>query len=174
MITYAGLRKVKSKEKESKSLQKLSADFFVSVKQFLDEKEKFLEKVADKKDNLFSRQTREKVKREIANIKAMIRDIVSKREQKILTKAMLDSRVESKDYKNMLEPERELYDKVYEVLLGFRQKVMNGDKRVVFLDDVPKFVWQDSEFGPFKKGERALLPLKVAKILINSKKAKEE
>ncbi len=179
MIGYTEIYEALRKERYSEQLQQLPKNFFHQFGKYVREKRKQL----NKKDEQFS-DTLAKVKKQLENAMMIMKDLRLRREKKILYLAMLASQtgIAKKDAENMLEHEKELFNIVIKKLSENKEKftdVLNGNKEkkkenllIRFKGSVSPFLDEKgSRLGPFKKGDVANLPRKIASILIQSKKA---
>ncbi len=188
-ITYDTLFDILRREKDRKDLQKLDENFFANVASYFNDKKSILEKI----DN-YSEDEADRIKTQIQNAKRIVREIYNAREKKIVEKAIIKARTKSDiiTTENMLDEEKELFNSLVEILSKERDnvlsKIIKGDRipkkvkekqevkkkgvLVRFLVQIPEFVGMDGEnYGPFNPDEIALLPEKIANILINTDKA---
>jgi len=124
-ITYETLYEILRREKTRDELQKLNQGFFSDVAKYLKEKEEFLEQ-SRKKEDMFSNEEKDKVDKQIENIRKILKDLYEKRERKII-KASLDvSRTPSIniDTSVMLKEEKEFYDNILNLLNCFRKGIL--------------------------------------------------
>jgi DNA replication initiation complex subunit (GINS family) len=175
-INYQELRRIQNDEREKRSLQKIDPDFFAQVKRYVNEKNNMLRKMDEKKDNMFSKNSIIRTKKEIENTEQIVRDIIERREKKILLKALIDSRADIKNEGDLLECEKKMYVGCYKILKSFRHEIANNkskrELKINLLSEIPKFKLGEDIFGPFKMNEIIKVPKKIAEMLINSKKAK--
>ncbi len=188
-ITYDTLFDILRREKDRKDLQKLDENFFANVASYFNDKKSILEKIDD-----YSEDEADRIKTQIQNAKRIVREIYNAREKKIVEKAIIKARTKSDiiTTENMLDEEKELFNSLVEILSKERDnvlsKIIKGDRipkkvkekqeakkkgvLVRFLVQIPEFVGMDGEnYGPFNPDEIALLPEKIANILINTDKA---
>lgn len=158
MITFETLRNVQYEERTKNILSEIDADFYTSVAEYLEKKQKI-----PKEDS------------EIENIKKVIDEIFKIRRKKILLHAVqfLGTKTEPK---NMLPVEREFFLKVIIMMEEEEKKVLGKfyekkDKvKVKFLQDTPPFMASDlARYGPFQKDDEAEIPEKNAKLLVQGK-----
>ena len=123
-ITYETLFELLKREKDMTDLQKLEPSFFNDFVEYLNEKNKVL----DKEDSLFSYDEKKKVEKQIENAKRIIKEIYERREKKILNIALIKSRTKSDvmDTSSFLENEKKFFDEVVKVLDIFRTDVINN------------------------------------------------
>lgn len=192
VITYETLYELLRREKNREELQELDPNFFADAIEYMKDKMKILEE-SENKDDLFSSTERSKTKTEIENIKKILKDLYERRERKIITIAMDQSRTKSNlfDASKMLAEERSVYEALVKVLdaqrEGVLQKVLEAkvpeilskeaaaqpaEKLIRFLKAVPKFVGEELEvYGPFEEDNVANLPSKIADVLISKGRA---
>ena len=195
VITYETIYEVLRSEKYRDELQCLDEGFYEDAVNYIKEKRSILESQQNQ-ESIFSSEV-EKTKKQLDNLKKMLKELYEKRESKIVQLALFTYRNKSnKDYANMLKEEKELYDKLIEELNVFRtyileNRLMNsikkdlekpkeikteesGFKFIKFTESVPEFVGEDlNAYGPFKSEDTANLPAEVAKLLIRDNRAKE-
>lgn len=195
VVTYETLYEILRREKIRTELQSLDKNFLKDVVRYLRDKQSILDSQM-KKVSVFSSSETQKTQRQIGNIKRMIRELYERRENKILQLALFSSRLEDKPiFKEMLDEEKELYDRLVSILNTFRKDVLlnvislknpeisldkpkelktgikPNNKLVRFLHATPKFVDTDLKiYGPFEEEDVASLPLKVANLLISNKR----
>ena len=183
-LTYKRLRDLVREEKAQPSLVRLPPDFFPSVEAFLSSKYSQMEQ---------ERQVLQM--REFENAIAVIKEISSIRQQKILFRA-IRSAGEHGDTQDMTREEHALYDRFCAVLeddkkrldglvFGYQkakaalqkqgmgaQEQENKVKKVRFLKEVPAYRGANNEtFGPFKAGDEGALPHGEAEWLLRGKLA---
>ncbi len=105
-ITFRFLREIQKKERESNELQKLPDDFLEKVKEYIARKRALLENP----EMLTFTQ-----RREIENIKPVVRYILDRREQKVVIAAMRSARTGIKP-RNLLPHEEELFNRLRETI----------------------------------------------------------
>lgn len=176
MITYQELRRMQTNERDKKSVQKIDSAFFSKVKRYLVEKKALLEKMKSKKDNIFSKGAIANLTKEVSNTEAIFKDIIERREKKVLLKALMDCRLENKDAKNLLDHEIKMYEACHKILCDFKNDISKEEKKgdslhIKILKSIPKFKWKSNLYGPFSSGDKINLPKKMAEILINGEKA---
>ena len=180
MISFQDVYDALRKEKYNEQLQSLPKKFFREVAEYLEDKKK----VISKENSMFS-DTIIKIKRQYENALSLIIELIALREKKILGLAEIASRVglSKKDVLNMFSEEKELFTKTTNLLEEFQENIKkileNKQKKdlkknifIRFIKDVDKFSdLRGKELGPFKKGDMANLPNKIAEILIEGKTA---
>ncbi|MEK6808356.1 MAG: hypothetical protein AABY14_01580 [Nanoarchaeota archaeon] len=185
IITYELLFELLRKERSSDALQKLNDGFYSNV----------LSYIKDKDTNEIDI---------ISNVKRMIKEIYERREKKIILLAVDKCRLgmESLNTANILNEEREIYDKTLEILLSSRSSLLEsvlrgslqesepkpkpkeeqvnntihpkGITMVRFLNAVPRFVGKELEiYGPYEPEDISVIPTEIAKLLISKARAEE-
>lgn len=128
VITYETLYELLRREKSRPELQKLDDDFFDNIVAYLKEKQDFVNLQKDK-NTLFSSEV-DRIKREIDNIRKIIKELYERRELKIINGALTKSIIGVDNPTNMLNEEKELYDHLHNDLNDFREsilhKILNG------------------------------------------------
>ncbi len=179
MITYNDIYDALRKEKYSEQLQPLPKNFVEEVAEYLKEKKELVEK----KKDIFS-DVINKTKKQFENAISIFKEIMSRRKKKLLHLAFIakETGISKRDFENMLDFEKEVFDNIVKNLeeadkkvndlINGRQEKKNSNILVVFKEDVEEFLGLEGEkIGPFEKGDIANLPEKIAKILIEDKKA---
>jgi len=183
VMTYESLYDTKRREITRNDLQKLPENFFEDVAKYLEEKKTMLDK-QNKKDNVFSKKEVERTKLQLKNGKRILKELIEKREFKIMQLASSSNRTDQ-DYTNMMhECEVEFYENLKGIITKFKENVLNNTKKVEnkeeiseflkleFLEKVPQFMGEDmNKYGPFECGNIADIPPKVANILLTKKNA---
>jgi len=176
MITYSEIYELLRKDKYSEQLQKLPTEFFKEISDYFVEKGK-----TSSKEGIFS-DTVKKTKKELENAMTMFKDLMTKRQEKIVKLAMVAAKtgISKRDVENMLDHERELFDQVAKSIEDFDKSILNmanGESKekdlknriVRFKQDVSEFAGIDGNvLGPFKEGEIANIPKEIAEILLRS------
>ncbi len=199
-LTYEKLFDVVRKERLQEGLQKLDATFYADLVAYLNDKTSVLSK--DHQKSLFSQSEQDVSKKQLDNIKKLIMDLYVRREKKILNLAMMKSRTNSNliDTSGLLNEEKKLFKTVVDILNEAKESILfsvisgtvpkvsvpSGMKeepkqtsqssalKVMFLNNVPKFVGKEmEEYGPFTKEQIVDLPSQVANILVNKGHAKK-
>lgn len=197
IITYEKLYDVLRLEKYKKELQKLESDFFSKIVRYLDEKNSIL-KSQESKDSVFASQSVTKTKRQLENIKMILKELYEKREAKIIQIALFNSRTGEKlqEADALLDEELKMYNSMVSLFNSYREGILvnilqgklpeikqeilekttieNKNKLVRFLHSVPKFFGEDMKiYGPFETDDTAILPAKVCNILMKNNKVIE-
>jgi len=124
-ITYETLFDLLRREKSRAELQKLDNSFFEDVNSYIKEKHAIL-KDQQMKIGMSAIAEKEKTEKQIENIKSMLKGLFEKRQQKIVEMAIIKSRTsfDTTDYSALLKEEREMFDKLFELLHNFKKKVL--------------------------------------------------
>jgi len=174
--SYENIRKIHRMEKENFELVRIDEDFFDSLPEFVLEEKSKLQEIKNSLDD--------SIVRKLNNIKTMLEDIIYLREKKIINKAILKTKNNEDDTKNMTLEEQKIYYKLVNVLYNY-QKLAKGpfegeqkeDKKTVkikILQEVPKFIGTDmQEYGPFAKDEEIEIIEPIAKIFIKKNMGKD-
>lgn len=179
MITYSELYEALRKERYNEQLQILPKNFVADVFEYFKDKQNF----SEKEDELFA-DLANKNKKKLENAVSIFKELMLRRRKKILNLAFVASEtgISKKDFENMFEFERELFEEIVKSLEKADKGLnasMNGKKDVQkkhilirFLDEVPAFLdLEGKEIGPFEKGEVANMDREIAGILVGDKKA---
>lgn len=134
-FSYELLFEVLMREKNKEELQKLDEDFFLKAKSFIFNEKKLLS------NNISSFQ-------KIKNLENMLFEIYSRREKKIVNLAIIKARTDENifDISVMLPEEREMFNKIVEVLKSFRNKILNEE-----VEDKIENVVENKDFSEDKK-----------------------
>ena len=124
-ITYETLFELLRREKTREELQKIDAEFYQDVVNYLQEKLRLLEAQKNKTD-LFAVEERMKAEKQMQNIKKIIKEIYERREKKIISMATDASRTFSTivDTSAMLAKEKQFFDALVETLNRFRKGIL--------------------------------------------------
>lgn len=124
-VTYETLYEILRLEKSREELQKLDEGFLLDVLNYLRDKQKMLDD-AERKNDLFSVEEREKIQIQLVNIRKIIRELYERREKKITDMALNKSRTKSNliDTTTLLVHERYLFDSIVSVLDSFRNNIL--------------------------------------------------
>lgn len=183
MITYNDIFEALRKEKYSEKLQLLPKKFISDVSGYIAEKKRIVSSESD----MFSDEI-VKTKKQLENAKTIFDEMMLLRKKKLLGLVFVASEtgISKADFENMLDFEKEFFDKTMENLKeaekrlstqfitgsGTSKSVGNDLKLVLFLNDVDEFVdLQGESLGPFSKGDIVNLSSRVADILVSDKKA---
>ncbi len=179
MITYNDIYEAARKERYSEKLQSVSKNFISDVAEYLKEKKQ----ITSKKEDIFSDDI-VKNKKQLENAITLFKELMLRRRKKILNLVLIaaETGISRKDFENMLDIEKELFeafmnsidsvDKRINELLEGKEKEEKDNELIVFKEDIDEFLGPEgNKIGPFAKGQVANLPTKIAKILIDDKKA---
>ncbi|MBI2084446.1 MAG: DNA replication complex GINS family protein [Candidatus Aenigmarchaeota archaeon] len=157
-ITFELIRRIHMDEQRIPSLTKLPQNFFQSVLDYLSQKKQL--EIDDRKNVL-----------ELRSIENMVQNIFDRRERKILNYAIIAART-GLPPENLVEEEKPFYKSVLSLIKArrselFKMPAKESKPEVVFKEDVPEFVGIDEKtYGPFKKGDKAVLPEENMKIFL--------
>jgi len=169
-ITFEYIREAQRAEKSSQALTNLPPDFYEKVKEYIELKR---ESAKRNEDALI----------ELKNIERIVEDIFNRRETKIVTLAVSSVRT-GLIPANMLPHEEELFEQIKKSLTKtrlFLDRLLEKPLRkqtdyamVEFLDDIEEFIGIDlKKFGPYNKGDKALIPKDNAELFVKAGKAKK-
>lgn len=177
-VSFEELRRVQLHEKNHAALSRLDEGFFSSFK-------KRLEVLQQELDDEFSLDA----EKEYVNSLRILREVVERRQQKIITKAQRDFQVGEVASDGLASEEKQLYVSILKLFGEHKSNVLNdlafedvkiekpsgkGEIKVKIIQDVPKFVGCDSkQCGPFKAGEDVFLAKVDAELLVKHGVAKE-
>ena len=181
MITYNDLYEFLRKERYSEQLQPLQKKFISEVFEYLSDKRK----IAGRKGEMFSEEI-SKTKKQLENAVAIFKELMLLRKKKLLGLAFVASETgaSKRDFDNMLDFERELFDEIMQGVERAEKKLasqMSNNvqlddveelKVLLFLEDIEEVIGLDGmPVGPFKKDEISSVPKQIADIFISEKKA---
>ena len=181
-ISWEEIRELQRNERNSETLQKVDDDIFERLKSYINEREKIIEE-GEKEGSEIGKEMAKRAEMELRKAKGLIDDFMASREKKIMKNAIRSVMSDFEDTTNMTKEEERLYRGVIRLLKNFKEDIFkNEDKGEIkkenknlmlirFIKDVPKFLFEDKEYGPFKEEDMTNLPKKVGEILINAKKA---
>ncbi len=174
MITYNDIYEYLRKERYFEPLQPLPQNFLAEVSNYFTEKKG----MADKSEDTFS-DAIIKMKKQFENAIGLFRELMLRRRKKLLNLAFVaaETGISKRDFENMLEFEKEFFDKTVKGLEQSEKEIadfMNGkkagkfrNKMIVFRQDTEEFLGITGEkLGPFTKGEIANLPMEITNILV--------
>ena len=185
MITYQEMYDLLRKEKYNEALQQLPKKFFSELALYISEKR---EMIGKETKTIFS-DTINMTRKQLDNTIAIIREIITLREKKILNLALVSAKtgINKRDVENMLKHEKELFEIITKKIEQNQiqaDKILTGEQNeskdlknnlmIRFKEEVTKFLdLEGKEIGPFKQGDMANLSQEIAKILIDDHKAEE-
>ena len=192
-ITYELLFEMLRREKERRELQKIDPNFYHDFYEYLKDKKEALSKLSS-----ISEREAEQIRNQINNAQNILKRIYDCREKKIIDKAIIKAMTKSDiiDTTNMLDEEKEFFNKFVNLLLENRNLIFNiafkgqgpekkvskeekeelaedSEKQVIvrFLASVPKFVGLDGRiYGPFSEDEITTLPKIIANVLLEKER----
>lgn len=165
------------REKASPALQSLPDNFYEDLSRYLEERKREMSERARELSPDLLREIRE-----LEEERGMVKELVEKRLEKIMTRVIRSLKLGKEDetnlvgwekefYKDLLARCREIVDMyVPEVTLprGSAIKMTH----VHILKEIPQFVGMDlRKYGPYYPGQRVVLPEEVAKVLVSRKLA---
>ncbi|MBD3319001.1 hypothetical protein GF342_03770 [Candidatus Woesearchaeota archaeon] len=193
VITYETIYEFLRSEKNKDELQRLNPAFFEDIAHYLAQKEKMLRDSKDKND-VFSQKETRRIEKQLENVRAILSDIYTRREKKIIDMAVNMVRTQSAvvDTSHIHKREKPFFDALLSVLEQYRSSTLKDlltakertsepkekvktpqGTKVEFLEDVDTFIDTDlNEFGPFSPGDAAVIPTEIAQILAGEGKAK--
>jgi len=177
MITYKDIYEVARTERYEEPLQKLPENFMSNVVDYLNDKKE----ISSKKDETFL-DVIDNTKKQLENALTLIREIILRRRKKILNLVLIaaETGISKKDFDNMLDFEKELFDDLMNSVENSEKKInqiLNGKKEnntelIIFKEDVGEFIDLNGEkIGGFEKGQTTKIDKEIAKILIDDGKA---
>lgn len=180
MITYAELYELLRKEKYAEQLQQLPTNFFNEAASYFRDKKR----ISEKSDELFN-ESLAKTKKQLENAISILKELVTRRQKKVINIAFVASKtgISKRDSENMLEMEKKLFDSILKnleeddkvlvtIISGLDQGKDLKNQLVRFTQETGEFLGPNSKkLGPFKPGDIANLPQRIAEILVNSGKA---
>jgi len=123
-ITYESLFELLRNEKNREELQKLDPNFFKNITEYLKEKKSILNQ---SEDNMFVKSEKQKTLQQISNIQRIIKDLYQRREKKIISMALIKSRVHAKvDESTLLKEEKLIFENLINLFDNFRDNVLNN------------------------------------------------
>jgi DNA replication initiation complex subunit (GINS family) len=178
MITYNDIYEALRNERYNEKLQKLGKRFIEDVAEYLEEKKQLTEKEED----VFSDST-SKNKKQLENAVTLFKELMTRRKKKLLNLAFIarETGISKKDFENMLDFEKNLFDKIVKGMKDADKKISEIMKNkkveessnvlVRFKEDVEEFLdGEGNKIGPFDEDELANLPKEIVSILRDSEK----
>lgn len=134
-------------EKNSSKLQSISHNFYNECKAYFYEKMNSLHK---KPDNKFAQKDYLLTKVQMENVRKLLDDFHSKRIEKIISLAQDKAKVETiiVDNSVMLRHEKELFEKVYDLLVSHKGETLN---QIFDLSKPPELPVQEEKPGQIKQ-----------------------
>ncbi|MEK6850248.1 MAG: hypothetical protein AABX85_01600 [Nanoarchaeota archaeon] len=181
MLTYNDLYELLRKEKYGENLQQLPKNFVDDVTEYLN----------DRKDQSFSggdlfADSVAKSKKQLENSIAIFKELILRRKKKLLNLVFVaaETGIMKRDYENMLNFEREVFDKLVKAFedgdkvlsktLNTRKDdpLIDKKKMILFNQNVEQFIDMSGNLiGPFNSGDLANLDVQVSEILVSGGKA---
>jgi len=194
-ISYKSLRKIQQMEKNSPVLTDLKAGFYNELLEYLRKLDKRLEEESSSQKQLLLRD-------EIQNTKKIAINVYEQREKKILIAAVSKARGGNPDLKNMLDAEKNLFDKVLGFLLESREhfleqktkknenvtnsrkieskkekiiekKPENSNPVLLVIQDIPEFIGTDTKKYNLRKNDVVSMPENMSEMLLKRKVAEK-
>jgi len=194
-ISYKSLRKIQQMEKNSPVLTDLKAGFYNELLEYLRKLDKRLEEESSSQKQLLLRD-------EIQNTKKIAINVYEQREKKILIAAVSKARGGNPDLKNMLDAEKNLFDKVLGFLLESREhfleqktkknenvtnsrkieskkekiiekKPENSNPVLLVTQDIPEFIGTDTKKYNLRKNDVVSMPENMSEMLLKRKVAEK-
>lgn len=162
-ITFELIRKIQLEEQKANTLTRLPTNFFNAVSNYLEQKKKIVAS-DDRKGSL-----------ELKSIERLVEDIFNRRERKILNVSIISAR-SGLPPENLSEEEKPFYNSMVSLIKIRRSELLNNlliskpesQPAVIFKEDIPEFLGIDEKaYGPFKKGDTAILPEENMRILLD-------
>jgi DNA replication initiation complex subunit (GINS family) len=174
-ITYRKLRKIQQMEKNSPTLTRVDPGFYNVLSGYL----KHLD---DRLEQESSAQKKMLLMDEIQNTHKIAMSIYELREKKILLTAMSKVRGGNPDLRNLLDPEKNLFESTLDLMRQIRQQIFNIESNdeqeettevarsrsrkerentnpvVRVTEDIPEFVGTDTKCYNLRKGDVLSLP----------------
>ena len=179
MIDYNDIYEMLRKEKYDEQLQAIPKSFLVDFSEYLRDRR---EETSDSR-NLFVDSVA-KSRKQFENAIALFKELILRRKKKLLNLVFIanETGIMKRDYENMLDIEKEDFDRLVKAFEDGDKKVaqvLNGtkeadekNKMILFGQDVEQFVdFDGKDIGPFSSGELVNLDAKVAQVLVDSGKA---
>jgi len=180
MITYSDLYDFLRTEKYNEQLQSLPKTFIKELTEYFDDKRK----IATREDSNFS-DTITKTKKQLDNAITIFRELVIKRQRKIMNLALVAAKtgINKRDAENMDELEQHLFEtivaevekdekRISSIISGMHEEKDLKNSLIRFKQDTPEFLDTDEKvLGPFKVGETANLPKQIVEILVKNNQA---
>ena len=193
-FTYEDIYELFRNEQYSSDLQTLTINDLKKIKKYFEEKNSET-KNQDQSLNLFSTHNRAKIQVELSNATRIVKDLLERRERKVISRAVFNSRSDDsmRDTSNMLTLEEELYDKLIKLLRHSRKSFLEtidndgvtpqtttsvqpveektNNKTYYAQGDIPEFYGPNlKKMGPFKTGDIVSAPPEILDILIPQNK----
>ncbi len=187
-FTYEDIYELFRNEQYSSDLQTLTIDDLKRIKKYFEEKNDET-KNQDQSLNLFSTTNRAKIQVELSNATRVVKDMLERRERKVISRAVFNSRSDDsmRDTSNMLNAEEILYDQLIKLLQTSRKSILETIEKSDSLtsvnkseiksteyyaqETIPEFFGPDmNKFGPFSRGDIVSIPQSISDILLTQGK----
>jgi DNA replication initiation complex subunit (GINS family) len=124
-FTYETLYEILRREKNKEELQEIEEQFHQNALAYLKEKQRLYDDTL-KKDDLFSANERDALQIQIKNIQKLLKDLYSKREQKIIEMSINSVKINKNliDTSALLSYEKELYEEITSTLEKYRKNIL--------------------------------------------------
>jgi DNA replication initiation complex subunit (GINS family) len=195
-INYRSLRKIQQTEKSSVTLTSLKTSYYDELRKYFDEMENLL-------INEASSQKKRILEEEIENTRKIAHNIYEQREKKILLASISKIRGGNPDLTNMIEPERDLFDSISDLLRKTRENILknqnennynpiereadktgkqikndagqasNTNPIVLISEDIPQFLGTDEKKYFLRKNDVLSLPDDMCEMLLKRGVAKK-
>jgi len=140
-FSYEDIYELLRVERASSDLQLMDIKDLAKIRDYIKAKKDLLDK-QDSSTSIFSSQKRAKIQLEIDNALRALRDLYERRERKVINRAILSIRTDSKlkDTSNMLESEEKLHNILLTVLQDSKDKFLNliESKEEIILKKTPE------------------------------------
>jgi len=177
-MDYNGIYEALRKEKYDEKLQSMPKNFLVDFSEYL----KDMKSVNSEEGDLFSNSVA-LGKKQLENAISLFKELMLRRKRKLLNLVFVaaETGIMKRDYENLLDFEREVFDKflkafedgdkeVTKILAG-RQGKKEKHRMVLFNQEVEEFVDFDGKIiGPYNSGSLVNLDAKVAQVLVEGGK----
>jgi DNA replication initiation complex subunit (GINS family) len=189
-FTYEDIYELFRNEQYSSDLQTLTSTDLKRIKLYFEEKNDET-KNQDQSLNLFSTHNRAKIQVELSNATRVVKDMLERRERKVISRAVFNSRSNDsmRDTSNMLNAEEQLYDTLINLLRVSRKSILETidndgvspnslksestklESIYYALSDIPEFFGPKmNKLGPFKLGDEVSVPHEISEILLTQGK----
>ena len=179
MLSYNEIYESLRKERYADALQSLNKDF---VRDFAFYLQELRQQVVN--DELMMDDN--KAKKQIENSIALFKELILRRKKKLANLVLVatETGIMKRDYENMLDFEKELFDKLVKnfeesdkildaIIKGKNEKKINSQQMIVFTEGVEQFVDMfGNVVGPFQSGDLANLEKEVVSVLVSGGKAR--
>jgi DNA replication initiation complex subunit (GINS family) len=128
-INYKNLRRIQQLEKNSPLPTKIDSNFYQNLSSYL----KTLEKMAEKEEN---QQKIKLIKEELQNTKKIADNVYELREKKIVQAALSTVRGGKPDLKNLIEPEKKLFNTLVDQIIASRKTIFEKKSEEIKEDKV--------------------------------------